>query len=61
MEGAIGPGLFEAFDRGIHSLACGGEGAGSQHLNLLHVSNLGASFDDFLSGLLKFLGEMSEL
>ena len=61
MEGAVGSSLFEAVDRGVHGLAGGGEGASSQHLDSLHMSDFGASFDDFLSGFLKFLGEVSEL
>ena len=57
----VGSGLFEAFDGGVHGLAGHGEGAGSQHFNLLRVLDFGASVDDFLSGLLKLLGEVLEL
>ena len=61
MKGAVGPGLFEAFDRGVDSLAGGGEGTSGQHFDLLCVSDFGTSVDDFLSSLLKLLGEVSKL
>ena len=57
----VGPGLFEEIDRGVHGLSGGGEGTSSQHLDLLRMSDFGAGFNDFLSGLLEFLGEVSEL
>ena len=61
MEGAIGSGLLETLDRGVHGLSGGGEGAAGQHLDLLRVSDLGASFDNFPSGFEEFLGKVSEL
>ena len=61
MEGTVGSGLFEVFDRGVHGLSGGGEGAGGQHLNLLRMSDFGVGIDDFLSGLLKLSGEVLEL
>ena len=61
MKGVVSSGLFEAVGRGVHGLTSGGEGAGSQHLDLLHVSDLGAGIDDFLSGLLEFSSEGSKL
>ena len=53
--------LFEAIDRGVHSLSGSGEGASGQDLHLLGVSDFGAGVDDFLSDLLKFSGEGSKL
>ena len=61
MEGAIGSGLFEAFDGSIHGLSCGSKGAAGQHLDLLRVLDFGASVNDFLSSLEEFLGEVPEL
>ena len=61
MEGAVSPGLLETFNGGVHGLAGSGEGAGGQHLDLLCVSDFGARLNDFLSGLLKLLGEVLEL
>ena len=61
MEGAIGPGLFETLDGSVHGLSGGGEGTTGQYFDLLHVSNFGASVDDFLLGFEKLLGEVSEL
>ena len=61
MEGAVGPGLFETLDRGIHGLSGGSEGTGGQHLDLLCVSNFGTCLNDFLMCFLELLGEVSEL
>ena len=61
MEGAIGSGLLEAFDRGVHRLSSSGEGAGGQHLDLLCVSNFAMCLDDFLARLLELLSEVSKL
>ena len=57
----VGSGLFKAFNRGVHGLVGGGKGAGGQHLNLLRMSDFGVRIDDFLTGLLKLLSEVSEL
>jgi hypothetical protein len=61
VEDAIGPGLLETFDRGVHSLLGSSEGAASQHLDLLHVSDFGARIDDFLLGFEELLSEVPEL
>jgi hypothetical protein len=61
MEGVVGSGLFKTFNRSVHGLTCGGEGAGGQHLDLLCVLNFGVCFDNFLTGFLELLGEVSEL
>ena len=61
MEDAIGPGLLEAFDRGVHGLSSGGEGAGGQHLDLLCVSNFSTCLNDFSACFLELLGEVSKL
>ena len=61
MENAVGSSLLETFHRGIYSLLSGSKGAGGQSLDLLCVSNFGACFDHFLTCLLEFLGEVSEL
>ena len=61
MEGAIGSGLLETFDRSVHCLTGGGESAGGQHLDLLGVSDFSASIDNLLLSLLKFLSEVSKL
>ena len=52
MEDSISPGLFETLGRSVHGLSSSSKGAGGQHLDLLCVSNFGASVDDFLSSLL---------
>jgi hypothetical protein len=61
VEGAVGPGLFESIGGGVDGLSSGGEGARSQHLDMLGMADFGASIDDFLSSLEKFLGELSKL
>ena len=61
MEGVIGSRLFESRGGGVHSLSSGGEGAGSQYLDLLGMVNLGACVDHLLSSFQKFLSELSEL
>ena len=53
--------LLETLDGSVHGLLGGGKGAGGQHLDLLCMSDFGASVDDFLSGFLEFLGEVLEL
>ena len=61
MEGAIGPCLFEAFDRGVHGLSSGGKGAAGQHFEPLSMVDLGSSIDDFLPCFEEFSSEVSEL
>ena len=61
MEDAVSSSLFEAFNRSVHGLSGGSEGASGQHLDLLGMSDFSVSVDDFLSGLLQFLGEVSKL
>jgi hypothetical protein len=61
MEDAVGPRLFKAFNRGIHRLSGSGEGARGQHFDLLCVSNFVMRLDNFLTGFLELLSEVSEL
>ena len=61
MEDAVRSSLFEAIRRCIHRLSGRGEGAGGEHLDLLHVSDASAGVDDFLSGFLEILRKSSKL
>ena len=61
VEDAVSSCLFKTIRRGIYGLPGGGEGTGSQHLNLLHVMDFGPSVDDFLSGFEELLGKVTEL
>ena len=61
MKNAISPGSFEPFSRGIHGLSGSGEGARSQRLDMLRVTDFGTSVDNFLSGFEELLGKLSEL
>ena len=61
MEDAISSGLLESLGGGVDSLSGSGEGAGSQHFDVLCVTNFGAGVDNFLTSFKKFLGKLSEL
>ena len=53
--------MLETFDGGVHGLAGSGKGTCGQYFDLLCMSNLRACVDDFLSGFLELLSEVSEL
>ena len=61
VEGTVSSRLFESVCGGIHGLSGSSESTGGQHLNLLHMVNLGAGVDHLLLCLEEFLGEMAEL
>ena len=61
MKNAVGPHLLESIHRGVYGLSGSGEGAGSQHLYLLRMMDLGSGVDDFLLSLKEFLSEVAEL
>ena len=61
MEDAISSCLLESVCRSIYGLSDGGEGASSQHLDLLCMTDFGSSVDHFLLGFEKLLSEVAEL
>ena len=61
MKDTVSPPLFVLVRRSVHSLSGGGEGAGSQHLDLLRMMDLSSGVDCFLSSFKELLSEVSEL
>ena len=61
MEGAIGSGLLEPISGCVHGLSGSSERTCSQRLDVLGVTYLRASVNDFLSSFEELLSEVSEL
>ena len=61
MKDPVGPHLLKSVCGSVYGLSGGGEGTGSQHLNLLHMTDFGSGVNYFLLGFEELLSEVAEL